>query len=100
MNKKNGFTLVEVLVAIAIFSTAIMVVFSIFVNSQNLQQRTLAIQRGQSDARYALELMLKEFRLGEVDYEYSGYAGGISSPVSELSLRNNQGVPVDRKSVV
>jgi prepilin-type N-terminal cleavage/methylation domain-containing protein len=91
----SGFTLIEVLVAMAIFSTAIMVAFSIFISSQNLQQRTLAIQRGQSDARYALELIARKFRLGEIDYEYYVSNGIIlTNPAEILALRDSDGLPV------
>jgi len=93
--KKLGFTLIETLVAMAIFSTAVMIALAIFINSTTLQQRTLAIQRGQSDARYALELMARKFRLGEIDYEY--YDGTIISPTTILALRDSNGLPVQFK---
>jgi type II secretory pathway pseudopilin PulG len=94
----EGFTLIETLVAMAIFSMAVIVVLAIFVNSQGLQQRTLAMQRGQSDARYALELMARKIRLGEVDYECyndsSSECYPLINPVHILALRDANGNPV------
>lgn len=92
--KNSGFTLIETLVALAIFSTATMIALSIFISANTLQQKTIAIQKGQSDARYALELIARKIRLGEIDYEYyNQYYGGITSPMTELALRDSNGLP-------
>jgi len=95
--KNPGFTLVEIMVALTIFSTTFMISLAIFANSQKVQQRTLSVQQGQSDARYALELISRYIRLGEIDYEYY-VQNGISladpnNPPSILALRDSAGLP-------
>lgn len=77
LKNKRGLTLVEVIVALGIFSIATTYAIGIFVQSNQVQKRTANIQRILSDARYVLEVMAREVRLGHIDYEY--YEGqGIS----------------------
>lgn len=77
---KWGFTLIEVIVALGIFSIATSYAISIFVQSNQVQKRTANMQRILSDARYALEVMAREVRMGHIDYDY--YAG------QDISLDN------------
>ena len=97
--KKNklGFTLVEVVVALGIFSIATTYAISIFVQSNQVQKRTANIQRILSDARYALEVMAREVRMGHIDYDYAGYdtqEGVLNLEQSVLALRDSDDSPV------
>lgn len=84
INNKSGFTLVEVVVALGIFAIATTYSVSIFVQSNQVQKRTANEQRLQSDARFVLEVMAREVRLGHVDYAY--YAGqGINLAAMPLT---------------
>ncbi|PIT90315.1 MAG: hypothetical protein COU22_02845, partial [Candidatus Komeilibacteria bacterium CG10_big_fil_rev_8_21_14_0_10_41_13] len=74
VKKQSGFTLIEVVVALGIFSIATTYAIGIFVQSNQVQRRTANVQRVLSDARYVLEVMAREVRMGEIDYDYSGYA--------------------------
>ncbi len=86
MNKK-GFTLVEMMVVLAIFSVATVVVVDIFMMASRAERRTLAIQKIQSDARYSLEAMAREIRMDMIDYDY--YNGTINEvPSGTLALRD------------
>lgn len=85
MNKK-GFTLVEMMVVLAIFSVATVVVVDIFMMAGKAQRRTLAIEKIQSDARYSIEAISKEIKMDMIDYDWVGYAGGITSPEDALAL--------------
>ncbi len=67
---KFGFTLVETVVALAVFSVATTYAVSVFVQSNTVQKRTANVQRVLADARYALEVMAREVRLGSLDYDY------------------------------
>lgn len=87
MNKK-GFTLVEMMVVLAIFSIATVVIVDIFMTASRAQRRTLAIQKIQTDAQYSLEAMAREIRMDSIDYAWSGYVGGINIPDEELALRD------------
>lgn len=86
MNKK-GFTLVEMMVVLAIFSVATVVVVDIFMMASRAERRTLAIQKIQSDARYSLEAMAREIKMDMIDYDY--YGGTINEvPSGTLALRD------------
>ncbi|OGZ33754.1 MAG: hypothetical protein A2Y98_03225 [Candidatus Portnoybacteria bacterium RBG_19FT_COMBO_36_7] len=61
----KGFTLIEVLVATAIFVTVLMVTVSIFLMAIKNQRRSFEIQNLQDNARFIIERMSKEIRMGE-----------------------------------
>ena len=92
--KSAGFTLVEMLVSIAIFVTSITSISAIFMYANRSQRATEAISEVQSDARFAMEVMAQQIRRGSVDYSSSEYGGEIdSNPQDVLVLRdsaNNQ----------
>jgi prepilin-type N-terminal cleavage/methylation domain-containing protein len=90
MNKK-GFTLIEMMVVLAIFSIATVVIIDIFMTASRAQRRTLAIQKIQSDARYSMEAVAREIRMDSIDYDWSGYVGGITTPEDALALRDADG---------
>ncbi|MFA6304449.1 MAG: type II secretion system protein [Patescibacteria group bacterium] len=76
LKKSNlGFTLVEVIVALGIFSIATTYAVSIFVQSNQVQKRTANADRLLADARYVLEVMAREVRLGHLDYAYYASQG-------------------------
>lgn len=91
---ESGFTLVEILVAIAIFVTALTAISAIFMYANRSQRTTLAVSETQSDARFALEVMAQQIRRGSIDYASTQYGGTIgSNPQDVLVLRdssNNQ----------
>lgn len=68
MNKsfQKGFTLVEVLVTIVIFSFVLIIVSSIFVYSLNLQRRALNLQQAEENAAYVIEFLTKEIRVATI----------------------------------
>lgn len=79
---KKGFTLIEVLVALAVFSTAVTIVTDVFLMSAKAQRKILATQRLQADARFVLETMAREARMGT----------GVTSPnEGQLILKDNEG---------
>ncbi|MBI5765715.1 prepilin-type N-terminal cleavage/methylation domain-containing protein [Candidatus Falkowbacteria bacterium] len=65
---KSGFTLVEVLVAMGIFAVVSVIISSISLNVNNLQQNTANYQRLQNDGRYIIEKLAREIRGREVRY--------------------------------
>ncbi len=68
--KKNnrGFSLAEMLVAVGIFTIAILVSSSVFINVNSLQQQTANMAKLQNEGRYLMEKMGKEIRGRELDY--------------------------------
>ncbi len=61
--KESGFTLVEMLVAIFIFSLVIGAVISLFISGIQGQRNTLAIQRLLDQTSYTLEYMSRALRM-------------------------------------
>jgi len=62
ISKQKGFTLVEVLVAMAIFSIAVILIFSIYFTSQKFYQKTETKAEILQNARVVLERMTRELR--------------------------------------
>lgn len=85
---QKGFTLVEMMVVLAIFSVATVTIVDIFMMAGRAQRRTLAVERIQSDARYSMEAMSREIRMDSIDYDWYASAGGISVPEDKLALRD------------
>jgi len=90
INNNSGFTLVEILVAMSIFVTAMIAVTAIFSFSNQTQRTTQAVQELQSDARFAMEIMAQQIRRSSIYYASTQYGGSISSnPQDVLVLLNN-----------
>jgi prepilin-type N-terminal cleavage/methylation domain-containing protein len=83
-NKLNnqGFTLVEVLMAVTVFSIAIAISSSVFLSVGNLQRETVALKNLQNEGRYLMEKMVREIRAREIDYESLDY---IDEPVKTMT---------------
>lgn len=65
--KKNGYSLVEILVALMIFSIAISALSSFLVNAIKSQNSTLASQELVDNISYALEYMSRTIRMAKKD---------------------------------
>lgn len=64
---RQGFILIELLVAMAIFVVVITVVFDLFSSAIRGQRRVIAMQNTQENARFMLEFMAKEIRMSEIN---------------------------------
>lgn len=67
---KKGFTLMELLVSVAIFSITVVIGIDLFFNIVDVQKRTSYVQAVQGDARYLMEEIARQLRQGYLDYEY------------------------------
>ncbi len=63
---EEGFTLVELLIALTVFTSLLIVITTSFVNLLRLQTATIAARNTQQAARYAMEEMVRTAR-GAVD---------------------------------
>lgn len=99
-NSPRGFTLMEVLVVMFIFTLATLLIAEIFVNVQRAQQRTRDSQIAYTDARYLLEVLSREIRAGTIAYD--DFSGGAPELIEDelrlitgagklLSFRHNSG---------
>lgn len=66
-NKNGGFTFIETIVAVAIFSLVVVMVVGIFISIIQAQRKGLASQKVQENARYVLEMMAREIRMSEIN---------------------------------
>lgn len=71
-HKPSGFTLMEIVVVLAVFSTTALMATDLFLSVTRVQRQVRGVQAVQSDARFALEAMAKEARNGTIDYGYYG----------------------------
>jgi prepilin-type N-terminal cleavage/methylation domain-containing protein len=90
-SQQKGFSLIELLVVVAVFSTITLVITDIYVNVSNSQRRTLAWQQVQSELRYAIELIAETTRQGQLDYAYADYPTELTLPEDELAIIDKAG---------
>lgn len=93
-NNQHGFSLFEVMLAIALFVTATAVIADVFIQTNRAQRTTKGIVTAASDARFALESLARTARLSMIDYDY--YANGIVQDDGEsvLALRSGSGTAI------
>jgi prepilin-type N-terminal cleavage/methylation domain-containing protein len=92
MNKK-GFTLVETLVAIAIFAIVVLIGVGGFANALHTQGEVSSLIAAQSNASIALEQMAREIRTGYLFCDTSPNTGGtiqLNSACSLVGIGQNQ----------
>ncbi len=89
LKRRSGFTLMEVVIVLLIFTLASLLIAEIFVNIQAAGQRTRDLQSSYTNARYILEVMAREIRAGTIDYNQ--YALGVDNPVEVLYLKTSEG---------
>jgi prepilin-type N-terminal cleavage/methylation domain-containing protein len=89
--KQKGFTLVEAVVVLAIFSVVVLTITSIFISTNRSQRRVLSSQRLQTDARWVMETMIREIKFGTPYYDYyanqaEGAPIDLAKPVHFLAI--------------
>jgi len=88
IKNKKGFTLAEILVAMAVFTTSVTSIANIFMFANRTQRKTQAGLESQTDARFAMEVMAQQVRRGNIDYAY--YGGAIAAnPQTVLAVIDN-----------
>lgn len=88
MNQK-GFSLIEMLVVMALFLTLMLVVSDIFLSVSLVQRKTIASLQAVNDLQFNLEQMVQAARLNKLDYDY--YDLPLINPVEELALVSSNG---------
>ena len=64
--KKNGFTLLEMIFAIGLFSMVITVVMGVFVKSSQIQRKVIELHTIQREGNFMIEMMSREIRTATV----------------------------------
>jgi len=88
MTNNKGTTLLELMVSIAIFSSMILVVSSVFSNINTGQREAIATQNIQESVRYFMEVMSKEIRMARGDR--NGYLTGLCNDALGLTNTNKK----------
>jgi prepilin-type N-terminal cleavage/methylation domain-containing protein len=97
--KAAGFTLVELLVVLGIFSIVVVSASDIFLLVSRAQRKVFALERTQADARFSMEAIARELRTGRIDYD--AYGAGLESPTDTLRIVDADGTTlVFRRSAV
>lgn len=84
--KNKGFTLIEMLIAISVFSIIIIVLVNIFLTGIHIQRKISASQDVRASAQFALEVMSREMRMmQDIGNEQKG------NNDSDITFTNSQG---------
>lgn len=82
--QRKGFTLVEVLIVVAVFSLTMLVATNIFILANRSQRQASVDQKIQGDIRFVMEAISREVRFGTIDYDC--YAQGNCDPVNPAPI--------------
>lgn len=83
----SGFTLLEMLVSVGIFSVVVITAISVLISIRDAQQKAGNIQNIQDNIRFLMEFMTKEMRQGS---QYAG-TGCVLDACTGLSFRSATG---------
>jgi prepilin-type N-terminal cleavage/methylation domain-containing protein len=86
---RKGFSLIELIVVMALFLTLMLVVSDIFLSVSMVQRKTLAFQQARNDLQFNLEQIVQQIRLNKIDYDY--YGGAPAGATDKLALLNRDG---------
>lgn len=83
--REEGYSLIELMVAIGVFAIVVTVMSGSFAISLRGQGKSATMQNVADNTRYAMEVMAKEMRMGAIDPS-EGYV--LNSP-SDIQFRSN-----------
>lgn len=87
-----GFTLIELIIAMAIFGLVILITADIFLSGFGSTERIFGSQAIQENGRFILESMSKEIRMSEIDgldgLAIASLPDGFSGPYYSLNITN------------
>ncbi len=93
--KRAGFTLIEMIVALGVFSILMGSISAIFIMASKVQRRTAIAQRVLNDARYIMESIASDMRVGRPNFDaYSPPLANTTPPVNKLLLIDEDGVSI------
>lgn len=85
--KQNGFTLMEMVVVLGIFSISAVVITEIFMTNNRTQKEIFEYQKLQSDVSYTVETIARAMRMGTIDYMNASYPNQtVSNPGDKLII--------------
>jgi len=84
---QKGFTLVEAVVATALFAVVTSSIMGVYLYTIKINRRTDAIRAATENARFISEFLSKEIRNGQIDY---GLSGAVPAPCGVLPISGSQ----------
>ncbi len=87
---QGGFTLIEMIIVLAIFSVLIVIITDVFLMAMRAQQQTARRQQAASVVRNIVETIARQVRTSEIDYASYGPVG-VAAPAADLYLRDQSG---------
>lgn len=94
---RAGFTIMELVIPMALFSLVLGVVVEIFIFTSRHQMRSRSLQEANAEARTVMETIVREVQSGQIDYGYYSSSTNeqiTSQPISTLALINTDNSPV------
>ena len=89
---KNGFTLIELIVSMAIFSLVMITVLDIFLSGLGGVERIFGVQSVQESGRFMMESIAKEIRMSKLNsadgLALTSLPDGVSGPYYSLNVTN------------
>lgn len=95
---KKGFTLIELIVAVALFVIVISIVISLFTTGLMGYRKVMAIQNVQENGLFLLEFIAKEIRMSTVNSNPNIYTLKITRPNGESITYSFTGGAINRTS--
>jgi len=87
VNKQNGFTLIEAVVATGVFAFVVSAVIGVYLAVVQIDSKTRAERSVQQNARFIMDFLGKEIRNGAIDY--AAYGGTVSYNASGYTTTLN-----------
>ena len=90
---QKGFTLIEIIVATALFVVVISAIIGIYIDTLRINRRADAIRLASQNVLYISEFMSKEIRNGQIDYfgPVPSPCGALPTSGSSLAVLNIDG---------
>jgi prepilin-type N-terminal cleavage/methylation domain-containing protein len=91
--ERQGFSLIEMIIATVLFLIAMTVSIGIFLSTIKANNKINVMQEVENEIRYIMEVISKEARLGTIYYDYyeEVYGEGYKNPIPILALQDNAG---------
>ncbi len=88
---QNGFTLVEMLVAMSVFVIAATAATDLYLSASKMSRAVRSKEKLQNEARFAMETIIREIRTGTIDYDsYGGLAPVYGNTLNLLDRDGNR----------
>jgi type II secretory pathway pseudopilin PulG len=92
--RRPSFTVIEVIIVMAIFSIVMGIVIQIFIFTSRTQRRSRSTQEAYAEARTVIEAIGREAQDGSIDYGYYEHPEDLAQAVPVAALRDSQGQAV------